>query len=418
MVGELRVAIAGGGLGGLCLAQGLLRAGIDVAVYERDLSLLSRRQGYRLHVDAQAGSALQRCLPPDLFSVFLATCGEGGRRFTVLSSRLRVLHEVQGDPESDLHAPESLSAPVNRQTLREVLSAGLADRIVFGRELIRYELAESGLPRLIFGDGGHADADLLVGADGVNSAVRRQYLPHAQVSDTGVRCVYGKTLLGEVARKALPPAFWNGFTAVVGGRVGMACGLVRFRQRPENAAASIAPWAHLSPAEDYLMWALTAQGREFGVSDSWFASADAPALHALAARAVRGWHPNLRQLVALADIDETFLVRIRTSSPVAAWAPSRVTLLGDAIHAMSPARGSGANTALRDAGVLCRSLTQAAASDGPGDSVTNAVGAYEAQMRDYGFAAVEASRQAELETGARGSRLGRWLYTRLARAKA
>jgi len=414
MMGEVRVAIAGGGLGGLCLAQGLLRAGIDATVYERDLSLLSRRQGYRLHVDARAGLALQQCLPPDLFSLFLATCGEGGRRFTVLSSRLRVLHELQGDPDSDPYAAQSLSTSVNRQTLREVLSAGLEDRIEFGRELIRYERGESG-PRLTFGDGSHADADLLVGADGVNSAVRRQYLPHAQVSDTGVRCVYGKTPLGEAARKSLPPALWNGFTAVVGGRVGMACGLVRFRQRPEKAAASIAPWARLSPAGDYLMWALTAQGREFGVSDSWFASADAAALHALANRTVRGWHADLRHLVALAEIDETFLVRIRTSSPVAAWSPSRVTLLGDAIHAMSPARGSGANTALRDAGVLCRSLTQAVAS---GDSVTNAVGAYEAEMRDYGFAAVEASRQAEMETGARGSRLGLWLYKRLARAKA
>ena len=414
MMGDLRVAIAGGGLGGLCLAQGLLRAGIDVTVYERDLSLLSRRQGYRLHIDARAGVALRDCLPPDLLELFLATCGEGGRRFTVLSSRLRVLREIHGDPDSDLYAPQSLSAPVNRQTVREVLSAGLEDRIVFGRELIRYERAESG-PRLIFADGTHADADLLVGADGVNSAVRRQYLPNAQVSDTGVRGVYGRTPLGEAARKSLPPAFWTGFTAVVGGRVGMACGLVRFRQRPDEAAASIAPWARLSPAGDYLMWALTAQGREFGVSDSWFASADAAALHALATRTVRGWHSNLRALVALAEIDETFLVRIRTSSPVAAWEPSRVTLLGDAIHAMSPARGSGANTALRDAGVLCRTLTQAVAS---GDSVTNAVGAYEAQMRDYGFAEVEASRRAELEIGARGSRLGLWLYSRLTRAKA
>jgi 2-polyprenyl-6-methoxyphenol hydroxylase-like FAD-dependent oxidoreductase len=414
MMGDFRVAVAGGGLGGLCLAQGLARAGIDVVVYERDVALLGRRQGYRLHVDARAGLALQHCLPPDLFELFLATCGEGGRRFTVLSSRLRVLHEVAGDPGADLYAPESLSASVNRQTLREVLSAGLGKRIAYGRELIRYESRDSG-PRLYFGDGGHEDADLLVGADGVNSAVRRQFLPHAQVSDTGVRCIYGKTLLGESARNSVPAAFWNGFTAVVGGRVGMACGLVRFRRRPEEAAASIAPRARLSPAQDYLMWALTAAGRDFGVSDSWFAEADALGLHVLARRTVRGWHPDLRELVALAETDETFLVRIRTSARVAGWEPGRVTLLGDAIHAMSPARGSGANTALRDAEVLCRSLTKAAAA---GSSVTNAVGEYEAQMRDYGFAAVEASRQAEMETGARGSRLGLWLYERLARAKA
>jgi 2-polyprenyl-6-methoxyphenol hydroxylase-like FAD-dependent oxidoreductase len=53
----LRVAVAGAGLGGLCLAQGLLRAGADVTIYERDASLTGRRQGYRLHVDARAGLA-------------------------------------------------------------------------------------------------------------------------------------------------------------------------------------------------------------------------------------------------------------------------------------------------------------------------------------------------------------------------
>ena len=50
----LRVAVAGGGLGGLCLAQGLLKAGVDVTVYERDTQLAAWRQGYRLHVDAPA----------------------------------------------------------------------------------------------------------------------------------------------------------------------------------------------------------------------------------------------------------------------------------------------------------------------------------------------------------------------------
>jgi len=61
----LRVAVAGGGLGGLCLAQGLARAGADVMVYERDATLAGRRQGYRLHVDARAGLALDATLPPE-----------------------------------------------------------------------------------------------------------------------------------------------------------------------------------------------------------------------------------------------------------------------------------------------------------------------------------------------------------------
>ena len=61
----LQVAVAGGGLGGLCLAQGLLKAGVDVTVYERDAQLAARWQGYRLHVDARAGLALEQCLPAE-----------------------------------------------------------------------------------------------------------------------------------------------------------------------------------------------------------------------------------------------------------------------------------------------------------------------------------------------------------------
>ena len=84
---------------------------------------------------------------------------------------------------------------------------------------------------------------------------------------------------------------------------------------------------------------------------------------------------------------------------------------------MSPARGSGANTALRDAGVLCRALAGAALA-GPapdGRALLAAVGGYEAQMREYGYAEVLASQRAEAEMGARRG-VASWLYRRLARS--
>ncbi len=199
-----------------------------------------------------------------------------------------------------------------------------------------------------------------------------------------------------------------------GGRIGMAIGVVRFRTPPQVLG--------LTPAQDYLMWALAGDRQSFGVPDTELTALDPAGLHALSAELIRTWHPDLRALHAAADVDETFAIRVRTSPAVPAWPPSRVTVLGDAIHAMSPARGSGANTALQDAALLCRLLTADGmpTTDGrpttDGADVVAAIGDYERQMREYGYAAVAASRQAEAETGARRNRLLFWLYRRLARS--
>jgi 2-polyprenyl-6-methoxyphenol hydroxylase-like FAD-dependent oxidoreductase len=402
---SLRVAVAGAGLGGLCLAQGLVRAGVDVGVYERDAALDVRRQGYRLHMDARAGLSLEKCLPPELFGLFLATTGRPGTKVAVLSAQLRVLYEMPGNPARDPDNPASLSTSADRGTLREILVAGLDDRVHYGREVAGFEQDAHGVT-LRFADGSTESADVLVGADGVGSAVRRTLLPHAPIVDTGSRVIYGKTPLDDAARRLVPPAMYDGFTAIVGGHVGLAAGLVEFRRSPPEAAAAIAPGIRLSPAGDYLMWGLSARHDRLPAPDAELAGADPAALHAVACRAIRSWHPDLRALLAKAAVEETFYIRVHSSERVPAWLPSRVTLLGDAIHAMSPARGSGANTALLDAANLCTALTG-------GNDVIAAIGGYEEKMRDYGFAAVEASRQAEAETARRGNPLWRWVFNHL-----
>ncbi|TDD13375.1 FAD-dependent oxidoreductase [Nonomuraea diastatica] len=99
-------------------------------------------------------------------------------------------------------------------------------------------------------------------------------------------------------------------------------------------------------------------------------------------------YPSLRLIVEQAWREQTYYLPLAASTPVAAWQPGPVTLLGDAIHAMPPNRGSGANTALQDAERLCARLIDA---DRGELSLLEAVGAYEEDMRRDGFEAVNAS---------------------------
>src|SRR5207249_664811 len=91
----------------------------------------------------------------------------------------------------------------------------------------------------------------------------------------------------------------------------------------------------------------------------------------------RDWHPDLRTLLELSDPAAAFPLRIATSVPVEPWKTSNVTLIGDAVHTMTPGQGVGANTALRDAALLCRELTAAAAGR---KELLAAIGDYEAEM--------------------------------------
>lgn len=90
------------------------------------------------------------------------------------------------------------------------------------------------------------------------------------------------------------------------------------------------------------------------------------------------------------DPSTCFPLNIRTSVPIDAWTTSNVTVLGDAIHTMTPGRGVGANTALRDAALLCRNLAAACAGRVP---LQQSIHEYEAEMIRYGFEAVLESRK-------------------------
>ncbi|MGH3813796.1 MAG: FAD-dependent oxidoreductase [Pseudonocardiaceae bacterium] len=129
------VIIVGGGIAGLCLAQGLRQAGVSVAVYERDRSPTDRLDGYRIHINPAGSRALKACLPPPVWDSFVASAGEpGGLGF--LTEQLQELVVINDETTAD---PAQGSHAADRITLRHLLLSGLDDTVHFGKTFTHYE---------------------------------------------------------------------------------------------------------------------------------------------------------------------------------------------------------------------------------------------------------------------------------------
>jgi 2-polyprenyl-6-methoxyphenol hydroxylase-like FAD-dependent oxidoreductase len=115
-----------------------------------------------------------------------------------------------------------------------LLLADLADRVFFGRKLKSYTELGDATVRADFADGTSATGDVLVGADGTGSAVRRQLLPDVRVLDLGVRGAIGRTIMTERFADVVPG--WT--TMVISGDLRLFIGAMPFRRRPDLAAAS------------------------------------------------------------------------------------------------------------------------------------------------------------------------------------
>jgi 2-polyprenyl-6-methoxyphenol hydroxylase-like FAD-dependent oxidoreductase len=389
----MNVIIIGAGTGGLCLAHGLKRHGINVAVYERDRTRADGLQGYRVGINAHGVASLKACLPPELFATFLATCARTPGHFNILTEQMTELLCVPLNDEE-----MSGGKSVSRMTLRQVLLTGLEEQVHFDKTFTSYEQHADGSVTAHFADGTHATGDLLIGADGARSKVRRQLLPHAQVESTGIVSIAAKVPMSEASRALLPPKVLDGITLVNAPKgFGAILHVMEFpwsANGPKegigsNDAELLARWPGLlfDNTRDYLMWGVWGALRNLPANPKALSQ---PALLALATEITDGWHPNLRALIRASDPATTFSLDIRTSVPIDAWQTTNVTVLGDAVHLMTPGRGVGANTALRDAALLASRLGDA--QDGK-MSGYNAVAGYEAEMRRYGFHAVAESRK-------------------------
>lgn len=375
------VMIIGAGIGGLCLAQGLRRAGVAVTVHERTTARTDWLQGYRIHINPDGARALHACLPPAAWQAFLDSVSteDGGFGFT--TEGLHDLLRFTAGELTPAGGAQDRHYGVSRIGLREVLLSGMEDVVRLGHEFAHYEITPDGRVTAHFTDGSTATADVLVGADGANSQVRRQLLPHAQRIDTGLVTVAGKHRLPDAD---LPDVLTRDVNLVIPKDRGSLFTAVWH----PDPAMRITPGApeqfRLDNSSAHLLWGYTEKADALP-------SADLDALSGVdlcrfVLDRTGSWATALRQVVAGTDPRTVHGIRIRSAAPVRAWETGRVTLLGDAIHNMTPMAGVGANTALRDAALLRTTLTDVAAA-----ALLPGLGDYERQMLDHGFTAVRQS---------------------------
>ncbi|KAJ5300827.1 Sm-like ribonucleoprotein [Penicillium atrosanguineum] len=365
------ILICGAGISGLALAQALSKRGIPFRVFERDPTLNFRAQGYRVRINGDGIAALSEALSPELYSLLVsrcAYCSTGIRPNTHLNALNGQDVEMKIGPP-----PTGEIQPLNadRNVLRHVLIHGLEDNVQFGKEFSSYTMTDRGV-KVCFSDGSEQEGCLLIGADGTFSRIRKQFLPEFQLFDTEARWIYGKTTITRAFLDQFQERALNGMTLVQdrSGLIPLSLLLEPMRFKRDELNENV--------PEDYVYWVLVSRKDNFEVSDDDLLKLSAKEVANLAKEMTANWDPSFHALFAFQDTSRTSLLRIATVKPdILLWeASSRVTLIGDAIHAMSPTSAAGATTALRDAAFLARTLSE-------GGINTASIHKYEEAMRKY-----------------------------------
>ncbi|MGH8966096.1 MAG: FAD-dependent oxidoreductase, partial [Actinomycetes bacterium] len=289
MTEPLHVIIVGAGIGGLCLAQGLRRAGVSVAVYERDRSRTDRLEGYRIHINPAGSRALKGCLPPPVWDSFVASAGEPGG-IGYLTEQMKELVVINGEPAAD---PAQGSHAVDRITLRHLLLSGLEDTVHFGKTFTHYEQHGSKVTAF-FADGSCATGDLLVGADGAGSSVRRQFLPHAERVPTEAIGTALRFPLTEQTRSWVPHRLATSMNMIVAPDP-----FFLFTSVFERRSSATEPLAETGRRYDsYILCAFIAHRSAYprDVHDL-----DPRCLRHVVEAMTVGWHPDLRRVLAESD---------------------------------------------------------------------------------------------------------------------
>jgi salicylate hydroxylase len=315
-----RIAIIGGGIGGLAAAAFLHRAGLSATVYEQAAEL--KEVGAGLVVAPNAARLIRRLGVMDQFeqsAVRMAT-GWEFRRWqdgTVISVEM-----LAGTCER-LYGEHTYA--IHRANLLDVIRAAVPTGIVqLDSRCVSVKPDDEGV-RLLFADGRTAQADIVIGADGVHSVVRgvvTQPTPPEYSGICAFRALVPAAEAPEFSRRRAH-TLW----------VGPGHHLVHY---PISAGRYVNLVA-FSPANDY-------------TEESWSATATREELLA----EFDGWDSRLVDLISAAETPGRWALLDR--APLKRWSSGSVTLLGDAAHPMFPFFAQGAAQSIEDAAVLATCL--------------------------------------------------------------
>src|SRR6478735_8190382 len=343
-----RVAIIGGGIGGLTAANALSQAGIETAVYEAAAELREIGAGVALH--------------PNAMKVLRAIGVEDGVRAVAGRSRWQVMRNwktgrvigrtSRQQQEASFGIP---GATVHRADLLDVLAHALpAGLVTLGKRCTQVR-PDGDVAVARFADGSEIEADVIVGADGIHSPVRACLFGPDDPRFTGKIC-YRSIVRAEAVRGVRPSADGSQWLGPHGT-------IVLYPLRGEELINVVCHYDDASYRHE-----------------SWIAECSREEV----LERYAGWHESLLRLFAAADTWYKWALYDR--DPIPRWTRGRITLLGDAAHPMLPYLGQGACQAMEDGCVLAMAFDAM-----PGD-VEGALQLYERSRRPRASQVVLAAR--------------------------